>query len=419
MLLYLLLPVLLLLLLLLINVWSPRKRLDHQIRSFYSTRDAQFVRVMGSLMGPAILEGNKVTPLQNGREIFPSMLEAIRSAQHTITFETYIYWSGAIGKEFARALTERSRAGVKVHLLLDWLGSRDLDDESIEQMTEAGISIEKFHPLRWYNLARLNNRTHRKILVVDGCIGFTGGVGIADVWKGNAEDPEHWRDSHYRVEGPIVAQLQAAFLDNWHTNSQEVLHSEKYFPLLQPMGECRGQVFRSSPEEGSGSVRLMYMLSIAAATRNLRIAIAYFVPDRLAIALLAEASHRGVRVQIIVPGHHIDTAIVRRASRSKWKKLLKAGVEIYEYQPTMYHCKYMIVDDIWVSVGSTNFDDRSFRLNREANLNVYDAPFAATQIATFEEDLLKSRQVTLSQWSKRPWNERIMEFFASLIETQL
>lgn len=411
--------VFLLVLFIVINVWSPRKRIDHHLTSLYGPKDPQFIRTMGCLMGPALLDGNRITPLQNGVEIFPAMLEAIRCAKITITFETYIYWSGAIGKEFAEALAERARAGVRVHVLLDWQGSRTLDQESITQMESAGVNVEIFHPLRWYNLARLNNRTHRKILVIDGCIGFTGGVGIADTWTGNADSPEHWRDSHYRIEGPIVAQLQAAFLDNWHTNNPDVLHSERYFPQLEPVGHTLGQVFKSSPEEGSGSVRLMYMLSIAAAKETLQLAMAYFVPDRLALQMLTDARERGVRIQIIVPGSKTDYPVTRRASRAKWGKLLKAGIEIYEYQPTMYHCKYMIVDGVWMSVGSTNFDNRSFRLNREANLNVFDEEFAASQKKVFEDDLKHSRQITFSEWKRRPLNERIAENLALLIESQL
>jgi cardiolipin synthase len=279
--------------------------------------------------------------------------------------------------------------------------------------------VVKFHPLRWYSLGRLNNRTHRKLLIVDGRVGFTGGVGIADNWLGDAEDPEHWRDSHFRLEGPAVAQMQAAFMDNWMETCAEVLHGEEYFPALEPRGSHAAQVFKSSADDASESVRLMYLLSISSAVRSVRIANAYFVPDSLAVASLVGARERGVTVEIIVPSRHIDTALVRRASRALWGPLLEAGVAIYEYQPTMYHVKVVIVDEVWTSVGSTNFDNRSFRLNDEANLNVLDAEFAAGQADVFEQDKAKSRRITLEEWRRRPWRERAVERLASLLRLQL
>src|SRR4030095_1576557 len=268
----------------------------------------------------------------------------------------------------------------------------------LEDLIAAGVEVERYHPVHWYTLTRINNRTHRKLLVVDGKIGFTGGVGIADLWQGRAESKDHWRDSHYQIEGPAVAQMQAAFTDNWIKTRAKVLFGPEYFPELKPAGETLAQAFKSSRGEGSESVRLMYLLSIASATNNIRLQAAYFVPDDLAIETFVSARKRGVKIEIIVPGPEIDAQIVRRASRSLWGALLDAGVQIYEYQPTMYHCKVMIVDDIWVSVGSTNFDDRSFRLNDEANLNIYDAAFAAEQVQGFEEDKRKSRLMTRGEF---------------------
>jgi cardiolipin synthase len=257
------------------------------------------------------------------------------------------------------------------------------------------------------------------LLVVDGRVGFTGGVGIADEWTGHAENPEHWRDSHFRIEGPAVAQMQAAFMDNWMKTRALVLHGEDYFPQLPVVGPQCAQVFKSSANEGSESVRLMYLLSIAASSERVLIANSYFVPDDLAVATLVEARARGVRVEIVVPGPHIDTETVRRASRSRWGPLLEVGVEIYEYQPTMYHCKVMIVDGIWTSVGSTNFDNRSFRLNDEANLNVLDRDLAADLERVFEADKAASRQVTLAMWRGRPRGERLVERAAGLLRAQL
>jgi cardiolipin synthase len=405
--------------LLIANLTSSAKKIEREIDHLYQAGDPQFVRSMGSLLGPGIVPGNTVQGLRNGDEIFPAMLAAIRSAKRTVCFETFIYWSGSVGREFADAFCERARAGVKVHVVLDWVGSGKMDASMQETMTRAGVQVVKYHPLRWYSLGRLNNRTHRKLLIVDGRVGFTGGVGIADNWLGDAQDPDHWRDSHFRLEGPAVAQMQAAFMDNWMETCAQVLHGEEYFPELQPAGTQAAQLFKSSADDASESVRLMYLLSISSAAKDVRIANAYFVPDSLAVSTLVAARRRGVKVEIIVPNRHIDSKLVRRASRSLWGPLLEAGVAIYEYQPTMFHVKVVIVDEVWTSVGSTNFDNRSFRLNDEANLNILDAGFAEGQAKVFEEDMAKSRQVTLEEWRRRPWRERVIERLAGLLRLQL
>ncbi|MET0541071.1 MAG: phospholipase D-like domain-containing protein [Variovorax sp.] len=404
------------------NLTSGEKKLDEQISREYSLHDAQYQRVLGVMLGPPITEGNRFEALYNGDAIFPPMLAAIRSARQSITFETYIYWSGDIGRAFADALAERARQGVKVHVLLDWLGSAKIDEDFLKEMERAGVQIRKFHKPDWYAIARMNNRTHRKLLVVDGRIGFTGGVGIAPEWTGNAQDAQHWRDSHFKAEGPVVAQMQAVFMDNWIKASGEVLHGERYFPALAavaPAGGGRAQVFSSSPSGGSESMHLMYLLSIAAASKSIDLSSAYFVPDKLTVDALVEATRRGVRVRIITPGPIIDSQTVRGASRASWGPLLEAGAEISEYQPTMFHCKVFTVDGLLVSVGSTNFDNRSFRLNDEANLNIYDAAFAAAQTSQFEIDLKQSKRITLEAWRDRPLSEKAMEHLASLLSLQL
>ena len=405
--------------LLAVNLSSGEKKIQQSVERLYATDDPQFVHVMGVLLGPPVLGGNRYQVLLNGDQIFPSMLAAIRGARQTINFETYIYWSEAIGKEFADALTERARAGVKVNVLLDWIGSAKMDKALIDEMKEAGITVLKFHPPHWSHLSRLNNRTHRKLLVVDGRIGFTGGVGIAGQWTGNAQDPEHWRDTHFKVEGPVVAQIQSVFMDNWIKATGKVLHSTEYFPAIEPVGDGYAQMFSSSPTGGSASMELMYLLSITAAQRSIRLSSAYFVPNELARRAMTDALKRGVKLQIITPGEHTDADTVRNASRATWGELLAAGAEIYEYRPTMYHCKVMIVDELMVSTGSTNFDERSFRLNDEANLNIYDAKFAREQVAIFEADLARSRRITLAEWKERPLTERLTERAASLLGAQL
>ncbi|HEU5468405.1 MAG TPA: phospholipase D-like domain-containing protein [Steroidobacteraceae bacterium] len=402
-----------------LNFTGGEKRVEKKLEHRYGVSDPQFQRELGILLGPPILAGNRVANFENGVEIFPAMLEAIRKSEKTINFETYIYWSGEIGREFVEALSERSRAGVEVQVLVDWVGSQRMEKSALEVLKAAGVKVERYHPLRWYHLARINNRTHRKLLVVDGKVGFTGGVGIADNWDGNADSPEHWRDSHYRIEGPAVAQMQAAFLDNWIKTTGKVLRGERYFPALADAGEAEAQVFTASPSGGGDSMLLMYLLAITAAERSIDLSAAYFVPDDLTRRALKDALSRGVRLRIIVPGTQIDREVVRKASRAGWGELLESGAEIHEYQPTMFHCKTLIVDRQLVSVGSTNFDNRSFRLNDEANLNIYEAAFAERVTAVFEKDLQHARRITYEAWKRRPWHEKLMERASALFSSQL
>lgn len=401
------------------NFVGGETKVERRIERLYSMDDPRFTHELGVLLGPPFLAGTRAQALLNGDEIFPPMLAAIRSAQVSITFETYIYWSGDIGRAFADALAERARQGVKVHVLLDWVGSAKMDDSLVELMTQAGVQVKLFHPPHWSHLGRLNNRTHRKLLITDGRLGFTGGVGVAPQWTGRGHDPEHWRDTHFRVEGPVVAQMQSVFIDNWIKVTGDVLHGPDYFPALVPVGPALAQMFSSSPSGGSESMQLMYLLAVTAASRSIDISAAYFVPDELTLQALTEALKRGVKLRIVVPGKHIDSDTVRSASRATWGPLLKSGATIAEYEPTMYHCKLMIVDGLLTSVGSTNFDNRSFRLNDEATLNVVDKAFAAAQTATFEADLARAHRVSHAQWQARPAHEKFREWVASLIGSQL
>ncbi len=395
------------------------KKIQRRLERLYPLEDPLFRHELGVLLGPPLLAGNRVEALHNGDGFFPPMLAAIRGAQRSITFETYIYWSGDIGREFADALSERARAGVKVHVLLDWVGSAKMAGELLDEMREAGVEVRKFHPPNALHLGRMNNRTHRKLLVCDGKVGFTGGAGIAEHWTGAAQDPQHWRDTHFRVHGPVVAQMQSVFLDNWIKATGVVVHGADYFPQLEPAGEHRCQMFSSSPDGGSESMELMYLLGITAASRTIDLAASYFVPDALFTKTLVDALRRGVRVRIVVPGVHIDSKVVRKASRARWGPLLEAGALIAEYQPTMFHCKVLILDGLLVSVGSTNFDNRSFRLNDEATLNVFDEQFAAEQARVFEQDLANARPISFAQWRARPRREKVVERMASLIGSQL
>jgi cardiolipin synthase len=406
-------------LLIALNLKSGREAVSAHVEHRYAVDDPQFQRTMATLLGPPLIGGNRVETLVNGDRIFPAMLEAIRSARQTINFETFIYWSGDIGRQFANALSERSRNGVAVHVLLDWVGSQKMEETLLNEMRQSGVVVEQYHPVHWYTLHKMNNRTHRKLLVVDGRIGFTGGVGIADVWTGDAQDSVHWRDTHFRVEGPAVAQMQAAFLDNWIKVTGRVLHSERYFPLLEERGRHRAQMFHSSPGGGSESMHLMYLLSISAAKRDIHLSMAYFAPDRLALDAFVAALRRGVKVRILLPGPITDSDLVRYASRAEWGDLLRLGAEIHEFQPTMFHCKVLVIDGLWTSVGSTNFDNRSFKLNDEANLNVFDAEFAQRQIEIFENDIRRARRITVEEWENRPWTEKFRDWAVSLLNPQL
>lgn len=401
------------------NLLPSEKKIERQLMQEYDTGDPQFRRSMGVLLGPPIIEGNKVEVLVNGAQIFPAMLEAIRGAQHTITFESYIYWSETIGKEFSEALIERAKAGVKVHVMLDFMGSIKMDLALIDAMKQAGVHVQRYHKPVWWKFTRLNNRTHRKLLIVDGKTGFTGGVGIADQWRGHAEDKKHWRDTHFRVEGPVVGQMQAVFNDNWTKATGQVLDGAHYFPALEARGDHDAQMFSSSPTGGSGSMHLMYLIAINAARHSIHLSSAYFVPDELAIKALVRAVERGVDVRIITPGPDIDSDIVRAASRERWGDLLRAGVKIAEYQPTMFHVKALVVDSMMVSVGSTNFDNRSFSINDEANLNVMNRDFAKQQVEIFEADWAKSKLITLKMWENRPWTDKLHGEIASLVGAQL
>jgi len=406
-------------LVLLQNFKTPEKVLERRVLHRYVVSDAQFQREMSVLLGPAIVPGNRVTALQNGNDIFPAMLEAIRSAQTSITFETFIYWSGETGEAFSQALSDRARASVPVNVTIDWVGSNRMEQSLLDTMQAAGVKLHRYRPLHWYNFGRMNNRTHRKLLVVDGRIGFTGGVGIADQWAGDGGDPDHWRDTHFRIEGPVVAQLQAAFNDNWIKTTGQVLNGPSYFPVLHAEGEIDAHVFVASPSGGSESMHLMYLLAIAAAGTTIDLAASYFVPDKLLIEALVAARGRDVRVRILLPGPHIDALTVKIASKTDWGELLEMGAEIHVYQTTMLHTKLLVIDGEFVSVGSTNFDIRSIRLNDEASLNIYNRDFAEKMTAVFEADLLAAETYSLDHWKNRPLSEKLSELILRPIKSQL
>ncbi len=398
------------------NFFDSKHRVQARIHTSYGVGDPPFIRTMSHLLGPGFVEGNQVRLLSNGTEIFPAMLKAIRSARRTVTLENFRWQDGRIAAQFADALIERAQAGVRVHFLQDALGCCGLHTGSMRALRRSRVEVAIFRAIM---LTRINYRTHRELLVVDGHTGFIGGVGISDAWDGDGDEPGHLRNTRYRVRGPAVAQIQQAFVENWTQTRGVVLHGDDYFPEQQAAGGLRCQVFKSSESDTSGSARVMLLFSIAAAHRSIRIANAYFIPDRQTMDALAEARGRGVEIDIITPGEHIDTQFVRYASHTRWGHLLAAGVRIHEFQPARFHCKYMIVDECWLSVGSANFDNRSLSLNDEANLNILDGGFARMHSHVFEEDLAKSRKITFAEWQRRSLSEKAIGHLAGLFRSQL
>jgi cardiolipin synthase len=400
------------------NLIPERKDLGKPLPHHLAAGDPQFGRSMAALFGSNMLPGNRIETLVNGNEIFPAMLKALRGATQTITFETYIYWRGDVADQFAEVLSQKAREGVSVKVLLDWVGSIPMEEALVERMKAAGVEVVRFRPVAWNTIDKVNNRTHRKIVVVDGRIGFTGGVGIGDEWNGDARTKAEWRDTHYQVEGPVVAELQAAFAEHWLEAGGELLMGDRFFPALAPAGDSPAQVVASSTNQRS-VMHLMLMTALSSAKTRIRLGTPYFVPDETTRKQLLDARKRGVEIDILIPGPITDARIVHKASRHFWGELLDAGIRIHEFEPTMYHCKLVVVDEGWASVGSTNIDDRALRLNDEVNLNAYDPAFARAQIAVFEADLKRARPYTLAQWQARSSWEQLSDWLASLLRSQI
>ena len=384
------------------------KRTVYQYEPGYGVDSPEFRRSLDAL-GTEMVPHNRAVLLQNGDATFAAMLEAIRAARESVNIEMYLFDHGAIATEVARVLCERARAGVEVRLLVDGFGS---DLGALEtQMEEAGVRVEVYKPLRIYSLYKVGNRTHRRIVTVDGRVGFCGGIGIDDRWKGNARNPSEWRETTIQIEGPVVSQLQHVFLEDWVHTTGEVLHGRKQFPQIEPAGDVLAQAISSSRADQSSMAKLLYYMAIQAARRNIWIENAYFVPDRQIRQGLVKAAGRGVDVRVIVPGRYIDSPNVRLASRFHYGELLDGGVQIYEYLPTMMHNKVMVVDGVWTSIGSINFVNRSMKKNAEANLSIYDRLFAALVERMVEDDQSRSERFTKEKWKRRGPLARFGEIF--------
>lgn len=386
--------------------------------------DVAFFPTIEGLTDAPIAGGNRIDILQNGDSVFPAILDEIKKAKSTITFAQYLFKPGSLANEFAKDVAERCRAGVKAYLLLDSHGSSEVPDEMPAMLREAGCQLEFFRRVRApqvilpWKLLEYNYRNHRRILVIDGKIGFTGGYGISDAWLGDGRTEDHWRDTSVRIEGPAVKYLQAAFTDSWLEATGALLGGDGFFPRLEPRGNTPAQFVKSSPVGGSFQNYLLYLLSITSAKKSILITNSYFIPDERMIASLLEAERRGVRVVVLVPGK-IDHKITYRASRRYYGEMLLGGVEIFEYMPALLHAKTMVVDGVWATVGSTNFDNRSFALNEELNLTLYDRSVAQHLEKEFAEDLKHSRKITYEGWEARPLKEKIFELFTFPVEEQL
>lgn len=401
-----------------VGYWFSRKPIRKLMTVEHTVSDPIFRNGMDGLLGRPFVDGNEVQTFINGTNIFPAMLDAIGSATNTVTFETYIWSKGKICDAFKKALAERAKAGVDVKVLVDGMGSFKLSNADISELRNAGVEIVKFNRDKWYTVNfQINHRTHRKIMVVDGQIGFIGGSCIHDAWLGNAETADQWRDTHFRITGPTVTHLQGIFADNWRQTTGEVLEGKGFFPPLTQTGPFPVQSYMSGPKDNQESIRLAFLYSMSAAKKNIRIAHAYFLPDDMMTKTLINAVKRGVQIEIIVPGK-LDSKLIKAASRASWDRLAEAGVKFYTYGPAMYHVKEMIIDDTLVIAGSANFDNRSFRINDEANFNVLDRKFAAEQIKIFEADKKQCQPLTLADLNNRSAFTKLSDKIAALFSSQ-
>lgn len=393
--------------------------INYHLSERTSVHHKDFLYTIQSTCQAALHHGNRVTVLTDGPVFYPAMLDAIRGARRSIEMECYIFEQGTIGSQFIDALSERARNGVMVTIVVDAIGSFGMWGRPVARLRAAGCRIRSYQPIRWYSLQRINNRTHRELLIVDGRVAFAGGAGIADWWA----EPQNgrsrpWRDTMVRIEGPIVAAIQGVAAENWLECCGEILTGRDFFPELHPCGETTAFVVKSSPSDRATASRVSFQLLMEGADETVRISTPYFLPDRALRAALVAIAERGVQVNVIVPGHHTDQRWVRLASRRMWGQLLGAGVRIHEYQPAMLHAKVLIVDDEWSVLGTTNIDNRSFEHNDEVNVAMRDRAVAKRLCEDYDRDLAASRTVTLEAWRRRPAWEKIVGPFVWILERQ-
>ncbi|MCE3240328.1 MAG: phospholipase D/Transphosphatidylase [Deltaproteobacteria bacterium] len=386
--------------------------------------EATFFPTIAAHTDAPIMGGNKIDVLLNGEQTFPAMLKAIRGARKSITYAQYLYQDGAIAYELAEAFAERCRAGLTVKLLLDSHGGGKIPKDIPQLLTDAGCQLEWFRRVRLFQfitpweLLNYNYRNHRRILVIDGTLGFTGGHGVAEEWTGDGRTDGKWRDTDVRVEGPIVQQMQAAFVESWRDTTGHILGGDLYFPALKPVGKVNAQIVKSSPLGGTYESYMLLLLSISSARKSIHLSNPYFLPDERMQEALLDAVKRGVSVVVLTPGK-IDHKLVYWASRRGFEPLLLGGIQIYEYQAALMHAKTMVVDGVWAHVGTTNLDNRSFALNEEINLIAYDHAVAGELEKAFADDLKYSKKLTYEAWKARPWREKFLELFTIPLKEQL
>jgi cardiolipin synthase len=393
--------------------------INYHLSERTSVHHKDFLYTIQSTCQAALHHGNRVTILTDGAAFYPAMLDAIRGAKHSINMECYIFQHGDVASQFIAALSERARNGVNVTIVVDAIGSFSLWGGPVARLRAAGCRIESYQAIRWYSLHRINNRTHRELLIVDGRVAFAGGAGVADWWakpQGGRSRP--WRDTMARIEGPVVAALQGVAAENWLECYGEILTGLDFFPDLKPCAETTAFVVKSSPSDRATASRVSFQLLIEGADKTVRISTPYFLPDRALRRSLVTMAKRGVRVMVIVPGPHTDQHWVRLASRRMWGQLLGAGVRIFEYEPAMIHAKVLIVDDSWSVLGTTNIDNRSFEHNDEVNVAMRDSAVAVRLCEDYDRDLESSREITLERWQRRPLWEKIVGPFVWILERQ-
>jgi cardiolipin synthase len=374
--------------------------------------------MLAGLTESAVHEGNSAAVFQNGA-IFEAMLEDIAAAKHSVHLESFVWSAGKVEKQFVDVLSERARAGVSVRVLIDSMGAIKASEQELERLKRTGAKVSVYCKPHWWNFGRFNHRTHRKLLVVDGRIGYAFGHGISDDWLGDANDPKHFRDTGVRFEGPIVHGLQSVFAQNWVEETHTLPAADGSFPVLERCGDISAHVVSSASADAVSSVAMLYTVAIAMARREVLIQNPYFAPNDGVVELLAMMVRRGVKVHLMVPGKHTDSPFVRRAGCNLYASLLEAGVRLYEFEPTLLHQKIVVVDEIWSHVGSTNFDARSLALNEEVGVGILDSGVAAELKAAFNEDLRRSHELKLEQWRRRPMFARAYERFAYLLHEQL
>ena len=401
---------------LIVSLFAPH--IPYQLHQRLDCTTRQFIYSLHNVTLSSVHHDSHFEVLTNAAQFYPAMLEAIRDARHSINMECYIFRPDQTGRKFMKALMERARAGVTVTLVVDAVGSFGFGFSAIREMRAAGCRVELYQQLKWYRLARLNNRTHRELLIVDGKVAFVGGAGIGRQWEKGQRGKKPWRDTMALATGPVVASMQGVFAENWTECCGEILCGPEYFPELRKTGDTSTIVIKSSPADRATACRVVFQMLIESAVKNIRITTPYFLPDRALRQAFIASAKRGVNIEIIVPGSHTDQRWVRLVSRRKYNELLREGIRIYEYRAGMTHAKVLNVDDLWAVLGTTNFDNRSFEHNDEVNVAIRDEEMSARLTKDFRQDLKSCEEVTLDTWRRRPWFEKIIEPFAWILERQ-